>query len=374
MKMLRTALLCGLMCGVVGIGVAGGCVKNSATGKSIFTMGMSRSAQIALGAEAAPQFTQEFGGPIPNSQLQEYVKDIGVRMAAQTEAENPSLPWEFTLLNTPVVNAFALPGGKVFFTRGLAERLTSEAQMAGVIGHEIGHVTAEHGAQRISSQIAFNVGLGVAAVIAGTSKDDRVKDIAAIGIPALAIGGNLVLLKFGRDEELEADRLGVRYMSKVGYNPIGQKEVMEVLGSLNKGQAPPAIFSTHPNPADRVRQVERMLEGDYAFTQGNTNYGEFRERYQSQFLSVVKGLPPSPAPKKSARWIEMSDEQFAAHGVKIHRLADGLRAFDVDDPTTWCATCMAIDLQEPINAEHAKASPTAAGMLRIAVLSNEAER
>lgn len=364
--------------GVLGLGLAlaggGGCVKNAATGKNIFRLWMDRSAQIALGAEAAPQFTQEFGGPIPHSQLQNYVKDIGTRMAAQTEAENPSLPWEFTLLNTPVVNAFALPGGKVFFTRGLAEKLTSEAQMAGVIGHEIGHVTAEHGAQRISSQIAFNVGLGVAAVIAGTSDDKDIKDIAAIGIPALAIGGNLVLLKFGRDEELEADRLGVRYMTKVGYNPIGQKEVMEVLGSLNKGQAPPAILSTHPNPADRVRQVERMLEGDYAFTQGNANFQEHRDRYQTQFLNVVKGLPAAPQPKQTARWIRLSDEEFAKHGVNVRRLADGRKAFDLDDPTTWCATCLLAGADVAADSHASAQENTAGGMLRVAALSRESQR
>src|ERR1044071_9115338 len=103
------------------------CTTNEATGKRIFTLGMSRDQEIALGSEAAPEFTQEFGGKVNHPGLQQYVSTIGQKMAKETEAQNPSLPWEFTLLNTDVVNAFALPGGKVFFTRALAEKLTSEA-------------------------------------------------------------------------------------------------------------------------------------------------------------------------------------------------------------------------------------------------------
>lgn len=370
---------------VVGVGtlaaVAGGCVKNAATGKNVFTLGMSRSQQIALGAEAAPQFTQEFGGEVGSEHLQSYVGEIGTKMAAQTEGENPTLPWEFTLLNTPVVNAFALPGGKVFFTRGLAEKLTTEAQMAGVIGHEIGHVTAEHGAQRMASQIAFNVGLAAAAVIVSTSDDKKVKEIGAIGIPALAIGGNLFLLKFGRDEELEADRLGVRYMSKVGYNPRGQREVMEVLASLSKGGSTPDFLSTHPNPLDRVKQVDRLLETDYAFTQNNANFADYSDRYQAQFLGQIKKLPPAPKPKaQEVGWregesgllrIEMSAAELAAL-IKAQTGEDwspghGEKAFDANDPTTWCALCIGLDLTSV--APEAAGEQTAGGMLRRAALA-----
>jgi predicted Zn-dependent protease len=324
----------------VALGLMGaGCVKNSATGKNIFTLGMSRSQQISLGADAARQFTDEFGGQVQNEPLQSYVREIGAKMAAQTEGENPTLPWEFTLLNTPMVNAFALPGGKVFFTRGLAEKLTSEAQMAGVIGHEIGHVTAEHGAQRIASQTAFNVGIAVGAVLVESSEDKKVRNAGRLVVPAVAIAGNIVLLKYGRDEELEADRLGVRYMSKVGYNPRGQREVMEVLASLSKGGSTPEFLSTHPNPLDRVAQVDRLLQTDYAFTQNNPNFGDFSDRYQRQFLSVVKLLPPAPKPKQPEgqgaaggrmRWIEPPPTAFAAH-----------------DPTTWCATCMTVSTDNP---------------------------
>ncbi|MFN0133624.1 MAG: M48 family metalloprotease [Phycisphaerales bacterium] len=270
-----------------------GCSTNAATGKRTLTL-LSRDQEIAMGAEAAPQFTTEFGGAVPDASLQAYVTRIGQKMAKETEADNPALPWEFTLLNTDVVNAFALPGGKVFFTRGLAERLTTEAQMAGVIGHEIAHVTARHGNQRISSQIGLNAVLAGAAIGVGLSDQDTAfRRYGQYALPAIAVGGNLVLLKYGRDEELEADRLGVRYMANVGYNPRGQMEVMGVLAQLSQGSSQPAFLSTHPNPEDRVKQIQSMLAGEYASTQGNANYKDFKNEYKTQFLDVIKKIPPA---------------------------------------------------------------------------------
>ncbi len=273
----------------------GGCVKNAATGKSIFTLGMSRSDQIALGLEAAPQFTQQYGGSVKDAAACAYVAEVGGRLAAQTEGENPTLPWEFTLLNSDVVNAFALPGGKVFFTRGLASRLGSEAEMAGVIGHEVGHVTAEHGAQRIAQATAIQGGIGVAAVIVQSSGNQRVQETAALGIPALQIGGQLFMLKYGRAEELEADRLGMRYMARQGYNPAAQGEVMQVLKSLSAGgQRQPEILSTHPEPERRIEQVNALIRGEYAYTQGNAQFRDARDEYRARMLSRLGLLEPAP--------------------------------------------------------------------------------
>ena len=274
-----------------------GCTKNAATGKTIFTLGMSRSQEISLGAEAAPQFTTEYGGKVENAALQQYVTNIGLKMAKETESQNPSLPWEFTLLNTDVVNAFALPGGKVFFTRGLAAKLTSEAQMAGVIGHEIGHVTAQHAAQRIASSTAFATGLAVGAAVVSNSGNQRIQQYGALGIPAVSVGSQLVQLKFGRSEELEADRLGMRYMTNVGYDPRGQLEVMQVLQKLAAGSGTPEILSTHPDPAARIEQVQQLLNTQYASMVNNPQYGDFKERYKTQFLDVLAKLPPAPKPQ-----------------------------------------------------------------------------
>ena len=322
-----------------------GCSKNEATGKNIFTLGMSRDQEIALGSQAAPEFTKEYGGKVENAALQQYVSNIGQKMARETEANNPGLPWEFTLLNTDVVNAFALPGGKVFFTRGLAEQLTNEAQMAGVIGHEIGHVTARHGAQRIASQTAFNVGMVAAAVAVGVSDDDTVRNVGAIGVPALAIGGNLVLLKYGRDEELEADRLGMRYMANVGYNPRAQIEVMRVLERMSQGgEKPPAFLSTHPDPKARIEQAQKLVQTQYAQMQNNPNYGEFEDRYKTQFLGVIKAMPPAPKPKQAK-------QAAAPSGIPREAL------IDLSNTASWCAFCAAA-----LEAEESRPVPPREGI------------
>lgn len=324
-----------LLCAALALFALSGCSKNAATGKNIFTLGMSRDQEISLGSQAMPDVIKEYNGKVDNPRLQQYVSGIGAKLAKETESNNPTLPWEFTLLNTDVVNAFALPGGKVFFTRGLAERLTSEAQMAGVLGHEIGHVTAQHGAQRIASQTLFNAGVAVGAVVVDSSGNDRVQKIGGYGIPALAVGGNLVMLKFGRNEELEADRLGVRYMANVGYNPRGQLEVMEVLQSLSKGSSTPEILSTHPDPGARVQQIQDLLNTQYASTQNNPQYQDFKERYKTEFLDVIKKMPPAPKQQQSklrstppADPAALKTTRYAAHDT-------------ISDPSQWCAFCRA---------------------------------
>jgi predicted Zn-dependent protease len=307
---------------------ASGCSTNEATGKKIFTGGMTREQEVQIGAQAGPEFTAQFGGPVQNPALQQYVSNIGKKMAAETEGDNPSLPWEFTLLNTDVINAFALPGGKVFFTRGLAKELTTEAQMAGVLGHEIGHVTARHGAQRIASQTWFSTGLQFGAAIIGASGSQTAAQIGQIGIPAIEAGGGLVLLKYGRDEESEADSLGMRYMSNVGYTPRGQLEVMQVLERVSGGGGgSPEFFATHPFPETRIQRIEEELRTKYAAMANNSNYGEFGERYRSQFLTPLSKLPPPPEPPK---------QQGKKSGSADRALALG-------DPATWCGVCAAAE-------------------------------
>jgi len=268
--------------------LAPGCSTNPATGRSQLNL-MSREEEIALGAEAMPELIQQYGGEIGSAQLRSYVTDIGATMAAYTEAENPSLPWEFTLLDSDVINAFALPGGKVFMSRGLAERLDNEAQLAGVLGHEIGHVTARHANERISRQLLIS-GIAVGAVVAaGQSDNDAVK----YGVPvAVGVGGQGYLLKFGRSQELEADQLGMRYMSRAGYDPMGQMQVMQVLAEASQGPRQPELLSTHPHPESRIEQIQNLLATEYAYTQNNPAFELKTERYQNLFLSRLAALPP----------------------------------------------------------------------------------
>jgi predicted Zn-dependent protease len=270
-----------------------GCVKNAATGKNIFSI-ISPEQELAIGAAAQPQFTEQYGGAVPNADLQAYVREVGLTMAAQTEAEYPSLPWEFTFLNSDVINAFALPGGKVFFTKGLASKLSSEAEMAGVIGHEIGHVTAQHGAQRISSSTAIQGGLAVGAVFVDMSGNKTVRQVGTAAIPALAVGGQVVQLKFGRSEELEADRLGMRYMSRVGYDPAAQGSVMKVLQAAGGPNSQPEFLSTHPYPESRIEQVNKLVATEYAGTQNNPQYQLKAEEYRRRMLGKLALLPPAP--------------------------------------------------------------------------------
>jgi len=300
-----------------------GCSTNPATGKRILTL-HDWEWERRVGAEAAPQFTDQFGGEVPSPQLQSYVNGIGMRMTEVVEEGVPTLEWEFTLLNTDVINAFALPGGKVFFTRGLAEKLTNEAQMAGILGHEIGHVTARHGNQRVSSQTLFNVGLAGAAVAVGVADPDSdFRQYGQLAVPALAIGGNIVLLSYGRQEELEADKLGMRYMSRVGYDPVGQRQVMQILAEASGPSQTPEFLSTHPYPESRIEQIDKLLATTYAHTQNDPDYGLYAGRYEQQFLRVIDDLPPAPEP-----------EQGRAPG-------DG-EAVALGNPVLWCAHCAAV--------------------------------
>ncbi len=275
--------LAGVFALVALLGALAGCVTNEATGRSQFNS-LSREEEIALGDEAKGPLTEEYGGKVNKPDLQAYVTEVGTKMLPGTEGEYKTMPWEFTLLDSEVINAFALPGGKVFITRGLASKMTNEAQLAGVLGHEIGHVTAEHADKRISSQLIFTGILVGVAVAAGTSDDSAV----AAGVPLLVgVGGTGFLMKFGREEELEADRLGVRYMTRAGYDPMGQVQVMEVLKEASKGAGQPEFMSTHPLPETRIERLKKLISEKYAQTQGNPEYQLYEIRYEQRYLSKM---------------------------------------------------------------------------------------
>lgn len=270
------------------------CSHNPVTGQSSLLF-LSKDDEVKLGSEAAPQFTEQYGGPVPNQQLQDYVTTVGRKLAAVTEEDFPNFPWEFTLLNSDVVNAFALPGGKVFITRGLAAQLTSEAQLAGVLGHEVGHVTARHGNQRVSQAQLTSGLIGAIKVGVGLAGDGgTISTIGQYGVPALEMGGNVILLKYGRGDETEADQLGMRYMSRAGYNPAAQREVMEILAQTSGGSSGFEWLSTHPFPETRIQQIDKLLATQYPDAATNPAYGMYEDRYREQFLRVLATLPPAP--------------------------------------------------------------------------------
>ena len=306
-----------ILTALVGLGLTG-CSTNPATGKRSFML-QSWEWERSIALSAGPQFTKEFGGETPDAITQAYVEEIGAKLTRsalqQAYAEVPELDWDYTLLDSAVLNAFALPGGKVYISRGLADKLENEAQLAGVLGHEVGHVMARHGNQRISKQIGMNLALAGLAIGVGLSDEDSdFRKYGQYAVPALTVGGNVVMLSYGRDEELEADRLGISYMVANGYDPVGQRQVMEILGRGAKGQRPPEWLSTHPASETRVRRIDEMLKGKYAYTQNNPDFGLFPERYRTRMLSRLAALP---APRQ-ARAVE---------------------TFDLADPMTWCGTC-----------------------------------
>jgi len=213
--------------------------------------------EIALGLQAAPEMAAQHGGLAPDPEAQALVDRVGGALAAKSAAGQSPYPFEFHLVaDDQTVNAFALPGGQVFITAGLLGHLRTEGELAGVLGHEVGHVVGRHGAEHIA-KAQLTQGLTGAAVMATYDPDDpSTQQTAAVA----ALIANLVTMRFGREDELESDRLGVRFMADAGYDPRALVGVMEVLEQATAGQQrPPEFFSTHPNPERRVEQIETAI-------------------------------------------------------------------------------------------------------------------
>ncbi len=206
--------------------------------------------EIALGLQAVPQMVEMHGGAHPDQQVQDLVDRVGFALVRESDAGKTDWQWEFTLLADPeTVNAFALPGGQVFITAALLSRFEREGQLAGVLGHEIGHVVARHGAQRIAKQQLTSGILGGVLVATGGGSEAQVAQMVA----------QMVNLKYGREDELESDELGVRFMAQSGYDPRALLDVMRILDQASSGQRPPEFMSTHPSPENRQGQIEAAI-------------------------------------------------------------------------------------------------------------------
>jgi predicted Zn-dependent protease len=229
---------------------------NPVTGETQY-IDISPEQEIALGLEAAPQMAAEFGGLDESAQDQAMVDEIGNRIVQSSPAGNSPYQFDFHLLDDDqTINAFALPGGQIFITRALYDQLNTEGELAGVLGHEIGHVVARHSAEHIA-KAKLTEGLTGAAVIA--AYDPNNPSSASRAQIALLIG-QLINLKFGRDDELESDYLGVCFIADSGYDPNELIGVMQVLASARQGNQPPEFFSTHPNPENRVQRIQEAIQ------------------------------------------------------------------------------------------------------------------
>jgi len=290
MRISRRHFVYGLAASAAAAGLPG-CTTNVATGRRSFTGFYSIEDDIALGRENHPKLVEAFGGEYGHPRLRGYVSRVGLELARHTEYQQ--YPYQMTLLNSPIVNAFALPGGFVYVTRGLLALASNEAEMAGVLAHELGHVNARHTAERLSAAQMAQLG-----VIAG-----------AIGAAALGVGGSgignlgaqiaaLSIQSYSRKQEFEADMLGVRYMSKAGYDPdamatfLGTLREQSMLEARSLGLPPGTVdqynmMSTHPRTIDRVREATAAAE-----VQRPERPREGRQEYLAHINGMLFGDDP----------------------------------------------------------------------------------
>jgi|SRR5690625_304139 len=252
-----------------------GCSRNPVTGKRELSF-MSTSQELAMGAQSDPQVVAEFG-LYEDDKLQAFIDEKGQKMAKVSH--RPDLDYEFKILNSPVVNAFALPGGYIYFTRGILAHFSNEAEFAGVLGHEIGHVTARHSAQQYTNQMLSQIGLIVGLVVSPT-----VRQFA----DEISQGVQLMLLSNSREHESQSDQLGVEYSTKIGYDANYMANFFQTIGRISESSGAgeiPTFLSTHPNPADRFTRVHQLAEE----WQGKLQLPGYKVNRES-YLDLIDGL------------------------------------------------------------------------------------
>ena len=236
--------------------------------------------EVALGLQAFPEMAQQFGGEIDQAVINNYVESVGQRVVQQSDAKDTPYKYDFHVLADPqTINAFALPGGQVSITLGLLGRLHNEAELAGVLGHEVGHVVARHGAEQLAKSQLSQTLVGAATIAA--YDPDHPNRSASNAAVAAAIG-QLVSMRFGRQDELEADALGVRLMKEAGYDTRGMHDLLVTLEKLNQGGNAPEFFSTHPNPENRLARVDDLIK-----TNGGTGGDVGDDRFQQNVLRFI---------------------------------------------------------------------------------------
>lgn len=252
------------------------CAVNPVTGKSELML-VSREQEIAMGQESDASVVATYG-VYDDPEIQTFIEEKGQAMARISH--RPDLPYEFKVLDSPVINAFAVPGGYVYFTRGILAYLNNEAEFAGVLGHEIGHITARHSAKQVSRAQLAQLGLGIGSII---SQDfAQYANIASAGL-------GLVFMKFGRDAERQSDDLGVEYSTDIGYNSYEMANFFRTLDRMSPddGGALPSWFSTHPMSSERVdnvREATRQLH-----EKQNINAATLKVNRES-YLRLIDGL------------------------------------------------------------------------------------
>ncbi|HEY9080402.1 M48 family metalloprotease [Magnetovibrio sp.] len=324
--------------------VVAACSANPATGKQSFTAFMSPEKELQVGAEEHPKMIKQFGGAFTDKAWNEYVRDIGLKLASYSEM--PDLPWTFTVLNDTQVNAFALPGGYVYITRGLLALASDEAEMAGVLSHEIGHVTARHTAQRYSTTVATNLGIQVLGVLTQAAGVGGAENIAAVG-------AELALKSYSREQELESDMLGVRYLSRAGYDPQAMASFFEKLSAhqriegLIAGDPNAAekhnILATHPRTADRISQAI-----DLADKNGAGGVRREVDRYLAKIDGMVFGDDVDQGLVRGTAFVHpaLRFRFDVPEGFSIHNMPELVLAVDKNENSIKFADAPVKDVRE----------------------------
>ncbi len=276
------------------------CLTNPATGRGQLSL-LGESSEIQLGAEQDAQTTAAVP-PVDDAALQAYVSEVGAKLAAVSE--RPGLPWTFRVLDDPAVNAFALPGGYLHLTRGLLAWLNSEDELAAVLGHEIGHVTARHASNSVSRAVLAAPLTGLAQLLD--------PDLEHVGL-VVGVGAGLTRLSHSREQERQADDLALRYVQRAGYDPHALQDVFAALEAADEDTEAtrlPGWLSTHPSPADRSARLDAALSALPAIP-----------RQRAAYIEHLDGLVFGPDPR-----------QGYFSGDRFHHPS---MAFRLDLPTGW---------------------------------------
>lgn len=267
------------------------CATNPATGKRQFNL-MSEAQEISAGQEADAQVKKEMG-LYNDPNLQEYVSSIGLKLAQLSE--RPNLPWHYTVVDAPAINAFALPGGYIYITRGILPFLNDEAQLAGVLGHETGHVTARHAAQQYTRAVGGTIGLVALGIFVPGARPFG--QLAEQGLGVL-------FLKYGRGDELQADQLGARYAARGNWDPAGVPDMLMTLGRLDEASGQrrgiPNWLETHPEPLARVKEIQPAVQ---QLSAGRTDFVRNRDAMLRAVDGIIYGDNPDQGVVRGASFI-----------------------------------------------------------------------
>jgi predicted Zn-dependent protease len=300
-----------LAAAVVAALVTASCASNPATGGADVVT-ISEKKEIEIGREMHPKILKQYGR-YDDEQLQAYVNEVGQRIAASSH--RPEITYTFTVLDSEETNAFALPGGYIYITRGIMSYLNSEAELAAVLGHEIGHVTARHAVRQQTGATAAGIGATLIAVLTGSGSLANIANVA----------GSALIAGYGRDMELEADSLGARYIGALGYDPeamidvvrlLKNQEMFEIQRAREENREPQVyhgVFSSHPDNDTRLKEVVASA--------GKVAAGEQRPDNRNVYLSRITGLPVGP-----------SEAQGVTRGTRFYHPDMG---FTVAFPTGW---------------------------------------